>query len=141
MSGLDEASAGIAAVRGKFERQLLRLRERERLVEISRQDCEKEEEALQVDRESHRSRKEKVIGYLGWLVGLSFLMFVSYVKPVPTHHRIVCCGNMFNLIFLGLGWPWIVELVVFIVIFACLSTQYYFVNRKHLLTWLVDCFF
>ena len=82
MSGLDEASAGIAAVRGKFERQLLRLRERERLVEISRQDCQKEEEALEVDRASHRSRKEKVIAWfasVGWLAGslIGWLIFIG----------------------------------------------------------------
>ncbi len=62
MVGLDEAEDRITAVRGKFERQLQRLRERERLVEVSRQDCQKEEEALQADRERHREQMEQV----GW---------------------------------------------------------------------------
>lgn len=60
MVGLDEAEDRITAVRGKFERQLQRLRERERLVEVSRQDCQKEEEALQADRKRHREQMEQV---------------------------------------------------------------------------------
>ena len=60
MTGLDEAEGRITAVRHKFERQLQRLRERERLVEVSRQDCQKEEEALLADRARHREQMEKV---------------------------------------------------------------------------------
>lgn len=62
MLGIEEAETRIEAVRGKFERQLARLRERERLVAISRQDCQKEEEALQRDRARHREAQEKVRG-------------------------------------------------------------------------------
>lgn len=60
MTGLDEADGRITAVRNKFERQLQRLRERERLVEVSRQDCQKEEEALHADRDRHREQMEQV---------------------------------------------------------------------------------
>lgn len=60
MVGLDEAEARIEVVRGKFERQLARLRERERLVAVSRQDCQSEEEALERDRTKHREAKEQV---------------------------------------------------------------------------------
>lgn len=69
MIGLGEAEARIDTVRGKFERQLLRLRERERLVAVSRQDCHKEEEALEQDRARHREKKEKVrnkFAFVGW---------------------------------------------------------------------------
>eukprot|EP00752_Nemacystus_decipiens_P009051 g8081.t1 len=59
MTGIDEADGRIAAVRNKFERQLQRLRERERLVEVSRQDCQKEEEALLADRARHREQMEQ----------------------------------------------------------------------------------
>lgn len=58
--GLDEAEGRISAVRSKFERQLQRLRERERLVEVSRQDCQREEAVLQGDRDSHREQMEQV---------------------------------------------------------------------------------
>ncbi|CBJ32090.1 conserved unknown protein [Ectocarpus siliculosus] len=57
--GLDEAEGRISAVRGKFERQLQRLRERERLVEVSRQDCQTEEASLQGDRDRHRELMEQ----------------------------------------------------------------------------------
>lgn len=59
--GLDEAEGRIMAVRGKFERQLQRLRERERLVEVSRQDCQTEEASLQGDRDRHRELMEQVM--------------------------------------------------------------------------------
>lgn len=58
--GLGEAEGRISAVRSKFERQLQRLRERERLVEVSRQDCRREEAVLQADRDSHREHMEQV---------------------------------------------------------------------------------
>lgn len=74
MSGLDEAEGRITAVRNKFERQLQRLRERERLVEVSRQDCRKEEEALHADRAKHREQMEQVHIYLLSLSSL-FLFF------------------------------------------------------------------
>ena len=37
----------------------------------------------------------------------------------------------FNLIFLGLGWPWVGEFDGFIVIFVCFPTQQNLVYRKH----------
>ena len=37
----------------------------------------------------------------------------------------------FDLIFLGLGWPWVVEFVGFIVIFICFPTQQSLVHRRH----------
>ncbi|CAN0055043.1 unnamed protein product [Ectocarpus fasciculatus] len=59
LAGLDEAEGRITAVRGKFDRQLQRLRERERLVEVSRQDCQTEEASLQGDRDHHRELMEQ----------------------------------------------------------------------------------
>ena len=37
---------------------------------------------------------------------------------------------LFNLIFLGLGWPWVGEFVGFIIIFTCFPTQQNLVYRK-----------
>lgn len=73
--GLAEAEGRISAVRSKFERQLQRLRERERLVEVSRQDCQREEAVLHGDRESHREQMEQV----RWLV----LAVCCLVRPGP----------------------------------------------------------
>ena len=62
-------------------------------------------------------------------VGLGFLQSVSYIKPIPTHEKILCCGEkvaqmpLFTLIFLGLGWPWVEEFVGFIITFTCIPTQ------------------
>ena len=38
----------------------------------------------------------------------------------------------FNLVFIGLGWPWVGELVCFIIvfIFTCFPTRHDQVNRK-----------
>ena len=47
------------------------------------------------------------------LVGLGFLWSVSYIKPIPNHGKIFCCGEKsganatFDQFFLGLGWPWV----------------------------------
>ena len=40
------------------------------------------------------------------------------MKPIPTHEKIFAVGKSgpnatFNLIFLGLGWPWVGEFVGF----------------------------
>ena len=48
------------------------------------------------------------------LVGLGFLYSVSYIKPIPTHEKIIVVGKSgpnatFHLFFLGLGWPWVEE--------------------------------
>ena len=56
------------------------------------------------------------------LIGLGFLYSVSYTKINPNPRKIICCGKKigpnatFDLIFLGLGWPWVGEFVGFIVI-------------------------
>ena len=57
------------------------------------------------------------------LVGLGFLWSASYRKPIPTHEKLFAEGKTasnatFNLIFLGLGWPWVGEFVGFIIIFT-----------------------
>ena len=69
------------------------------------------------------------------LVGLGFLSSVSYITPIPTHEKIFAGGRRgpnttFNLIFLGLGWPWVGEFGRFIVIFILFPTQQNLVNRK-----------
>ena len=55
------------------------------------------------------------------LVGLGFLWSVSYIKPIPTHGKMFAVGKSgpnatFKLIFLGLGWPSVGELVGLIII-------------------------
>ena len=52
------------------------------------------------------------------LVGLGFSS-VSYIKPILTHEKLFAVGKSgpnatFNLIFLGLGWPWVGEFVGFL---------------------------
>ena len=54
------------------------------------------------------------------LVGIGFLYSVSYIKSIPTHEKLFAVGksgpnSTFNLIFLGLGWPWVGEFVGFII--------------------------
>ena len=52
--------------------------------------------------------------------GLGFLYPVSYRKSIPTHEKLFAVGksrpnaNLFNLFFLGLGWPWVGEFVGFV---------------------------
>ena len=65
------------------------------------------------------------------LVGLGFLGSVSYRKPIPTHEKLFAVGKSgpnatFNLVFLGLGWPWVREFVGFIVTFILFPTQHNF---------------
>ena len=38
---------------------------------------------------------------------------------------------LFNLVFIGLGWPWVGEFVGFIIIFTCFPTQHNSEYRKH----------
>ena len=46
---------------------------------------------------------------------------VSYIKPTPSHEKLFAVGKFsgpiatFNLVFLGLGWPWVGEFVGFII--------------------------
>lgn len=84
MTGLDEAEGRITAVRHKFERQLQRLRERERLVEVSRQDCQKEEEALLADRARHREQMEKVKRCLSFVADASNLFLGVFTACLST---------------------------------------------------------
>ena len=68
------------------------------------------------------------------LVGLGFSESVSYIKSIPTHKKKIAVGKSgpnakFNLIFLGLGWPWVGEFVGFIVIFICFPTQEFGVSQ------------
>ena len=74
------------------------------------------------------------------LVGLGFLLSVSYrykyVKSIPTHEKLIAVGKRgpnasSNQFFLGLGWSWVGEFVVFILICICFPTQQNLVNRKH----------
>ena len=62
------------------------------------------------------------------LVGLGLLQSVSCIKSIPTHEKLLAVGKSgpiatFNLFFLGLGWPWVGELVGFIIIVICFPTQ------------------
>ena len=61
------------------------------------------------------------------LVRLGFSRPVSYIKPIPTHEKLFAVGksgpnDTFNLIFLGLGWPWVGEFVGFIILLICFPT-------------------
>ena len=63
-----------------------------------------------------------------FLVGLGFLHSVSYIQPIATHEKLFAVGKSgpnatFNLIFLGLGWPWVGEFVGFMIIFICFPIQ------------------
>ena len=63
------------------------------------------------------------------LVGLDFLYSVSYINPIPTHEKIFTVQKSgpnatFNLIFLGLSWPWVGEFVGFIITFTCFPAQH-----------------
>ena len=54
------------------------------------------------------------------LVGLGLLVVCFLYKSMPTHEKLFAVGksgpnSTFNLIFLGLGWPWVGEFVGFII--------------------------
>ena len=56
------------------------------------------------------------------LVELGSLQSVSYMKSIPTHEKLFAEGKSgpnatFNLVFLGLGWPWVGEFDGFIIMF------------------------
>ena len=68
------------------------------------------------------------------MVELGFLQ--SVLTPIPTHEKSFAVGKSgpiatFNLIFLGLGWPWVGGFVGFKRIIICFPTQQNLVNRKH----------
>ena len=70
---------------------------------------------------------------MGWV---SCSLFLSHIKSIPTHEKIVAVGKSgpnatSNLIFLGLGWPWVGEFVGFMIIFTCFPTQQNLVYRIH----------
>ena len=62
------------------------------------------------------------------LAGIGFLQSVSYIKSIPTHEKNICGEKKvaqlppYNLVFLGLGWPWVGEFVGFMII----CTRYMF---------------
>ena len=64
------------------------------------------------------------------------MVVIFLYKTNPKPRKIIAVGKSganatFNLVFLGLGWPWVGELVGFIVILICFPTQHNLVNRKH----------
>ena len=64
------------------------------------------------------------------LVGLGFLKSASYIESIPTHEKLFAVGKSgpnatSNLIFLGLGWPWVGEFVGLIIILTC-----FLISRK-----------
>ena len=70
------------------------------------------------------------------LVRLGFSRPVSYIKPIPTHEKLFAVGksgpnDTFNLIFLGLGWPWVGEFVGFIILFIYFPTKINLANNQH----------
>ena len=76
------------------------------------------------------------------LVQLGFLKSESYMQSIPTHEKLFAVGKSgpnaaFDLIFLGLRWPWVGEFVGFIIAFTCFPTQQNLVNRKHPLSFAI----
>ena len=73
----------------------------------------------------------------GW-VRILVVCFLYKTNPNP-RKIIFAVGKSgpnatFNLIFHGLGWPWVGGFVGFIIIFICLATQHSLVYRKHPIT-------
>ena len=68
------------------------------------------------------------------LVGLGFLQSASYIKSQPTKTYLlrekVVQAPLFNLIFLGLGWPWAADFVGFMIIFTRFPAQQNLENRE-----------
>ena len=70
------------------------------------------------------------------MIGLGFLHSISYIKSILSHEKVFAVGKSgpnatFNLIFPGLGWPWVGEFDGFIIIFICFPTEQNLVYRKH----------
>ena len=63
------------------------------------------------------------------LAGLGFLQSVLLYKTDPNPRKVHFCGKKwppnatFNLVFLGLGWPWAGEFIGFIIFCLCFPTQ------------------
>ena len=69
------------------------------------------------------------------MIGLGFLHSISYIKSILSHEKVFAVGKSgpnatFNLIFPGLGWPWVGEFDGFIIIFTCFPTIQNLVYRK-----------
>ena len=61
------------------------------------------------------------------MVGFLVFCFLYKTNPNPRKKkncRKKCPNATFNLMFLGLGWPWVGEFVGFMIIFVCLPTQH-----------------
>ena len=63
-------------------------------------------------------------------VWLGFLQSISYINSIPTDEKSFAVGKksgaqmpLFNLIFLGLGWPSVGEFVGFMIILMRFPTQ------------------
>ena len=71
------------------------------------------------------------------LVFVRFLVVCFLYITNANPRKVICCGKkwpkmpLFNLFFLGLGWPWVGEFDDFIIIFILLPTQHNVLNRKH----------
>ena len=70
-----------------------------------------------------------------WLGWVSSSLFPIETNPNPPK-KVFALGRIdpnatLDLVFLGLGWPWVGEFVGFITIFTCFPTQQNLVNRKH----------
>ena len=69
----------------------------------------------------HRAFEENLVG-----LGLLVVYFLYEINPDPRRkkmlwEKVVQLFVTFNLIFLGLGWPWVGEFVGFVVIFMFLN--------------------
>ena len=72
-------------------------------------------------------------------VGLDFLFlvvcFLYETNPNPRKNICLCekvvQTPLFNLIFLGVGWPWVGEFDGFIILLVCFPTEQNLVYRRH----------
>ena len=65
-------------------------------------------------------------------LGLGFLQSVSYIKPIPTHEKVSCCGEKVAPEYFFLGWVglWVEEFDRFTIIFDLFPTPHDLVNRR-----------
>ena len=71
------------------------------------------------------------------MVGFLAVCFLRMKNPTP--RKMFALGKSgpnatFNLIFLGLGWPWVGNLVGFITTFICYPIQQDFIAKTFILT-------
>ena len=82
------------------------------------------------------SDERGVCGEFGW-VRFLVVGFLRKTNPNPRKNYLlwekVAQAPLLNLIFLGLGWPWVGEFVGFMTIFTCFPTYiiWYTKNRNH----------